>query len=288
MNTPCRMSAPRRVLAALCVLACQSGCDANGGGPGGPPTVAVHGVHATQDRVLAIMVSDPGQRDGFEVRCERALAERVGDAVGCSLSRRATGETARLRVSRIKGRGMGHHLHIRQTPIAPGDLSTFVDPRSFIGSVLAGEFKGQGVVSASCPGPMDLRAGASTWCTLRLEDSRRCRTLLTFTLDDPETARLQWRTRGVGGPGMEGCPSASPPGGDDAAAGTQGSGAIMATELLAMQDGLCRALMRHAGMGELERIGRKAGMRTMYEVGIAKAAAGVTTIEEVLRATGDA
>lgn len=59
-------------------------------------------------------------------------------------------------------------------------------------------------------------------------------------------------------------------------------------ELLVMDDELRRAVMRHAGMGELEQIGRKAGMRTMYEVGIAKALAGVTTIEEVLRVTEDA
>ena len=59
-------------------------------------------------------------------------------------------------------------------------------------------------------------------------------------------------------------------------------------ELLVMDDELRRAIMRHAGMGELEQIGRNAGMRTMYEVGIAKALAGVTTIEEVLRVTEDA
>lgn len=59
-------------------------------------------------------------------------------------------------------------------------------------------------------------------------------------------------------------------------------------ELLVMDDELRRAVMRHAGMGELEQIARAGGMRTMYEVGIAKALAGVTTIEEVLRVTEDA
>jgi general secretion pathway protein E len=48
------------------------------------------------------------------------------------------------------------------------------------------------------------------------------------------------------------------------------------------------AVMRHAGMGEIEQIARAAGMRTMYEDGIAKALAGQTTIEEVLRVTEDA
>ncbi|GHE29802.1 type II secretion system ATPase GspE [Vulcaniibacterium thermophilum] len=56
-------------------------------------------------------------------------------------------------------------------------------------------------------------------------------------------------------------------------------------EFLTMDDELRRAVMRHAGMGELEELARRAGMRTMYEDGIAKALAGVTTIEEVLRVT---
>ena len=59
-------------------------------------------------------------------------------------------------------------------------------------------------------------------------------------------------------------------------------------EFLVMNDELRRAVMRHAGMGEIEQIARQHGMRTMYEDGIAKALAGVTTIEEVLRVTEDA
>ncbi|MGO1718739.1 MAG: type II secretion system ATPase GspE [Luteimonas sp.] len=59
-------------------------------------------------------------------------------------------------------------------------------------------------------------------------------------------------------------------------------------EFLVMNDELRRAVMRHAGMGEMEQIARQHGMRTMYEDGIAKALAGVTTIEEVLRVTEDA
>ncbi len=59
-------------------------------------------------------------------------------------------------------------------------------------------------------------------------------------------------------------------------------------EFLVMSDELRRAVMRHAGMGELEQLAKQAGMRTMYEDGIAKALAGTTTIEEVLRVTEDA
>ncbi|WP_052101452.1 type II secretion system ATPase GspE [Novilysobacter arseniciresistens] len=65
--------------------------------------------------------------------------------------------------------------------------------------------------------------------------------------------------------------------------GYQGRTTIM--EFMLMDDALRSAVMRHAGMGEIERIAREAGMRTMYEDGIAKALAGLTTIEEVLRVT---
>jgi general secretion pathway protein E len=59
-------------------------------------------------------------------------------------------------------------------------------------------------------------------------------------------------------------------------------------EFLMMDDALRRAVIRHAGMDELEALARQAGMQTMYEDGIGKALAGLTTIEEVLRVTEDA
>ncbi|WP_255323098.1 type II secretion system ATPase GspE [Lysobacter sp. K5869] len=71
-----------------------------------------------------------------------------------------------------------------------------------------------------------------------------------------------------------------------APSGYHGRTTIM--EFLVMNDELRRAVMRHAGMGEIEQIARQAGMRTMYEDGIVKALAGLTTIEEVLRVTEDA
>jgi general secretion pathway protein E len=77
-----------------------------------------------------------------------------------------------------------------------------------------------------------------------------------------------------------------PRGSDIAPTGYLGRTTIM--EFLVMNDELRRAVMRHAGMGELEQLAREQGMRTMYEDGIAKALAGVTTIEEVLRVTEDA
>jgi general secretion pathway protein E len=65
--------------------------------------------------------------------------------------------------------------------------------------------------------------------------------------------------------------------------GYRGRRAIM--EFLVMTDPLRRLVMQRADAGEIERLARSEGMRTMYEDGIAKAVAGVTTLEEVLRVT---
>jgi len=56
-------------------------------------------------------------------------------------------------------------------------------------------------------------------------------------------------------------------------------------EFMVMSDPLRRLVMQHAGMGELEAQSRAEGMRNMYEDGLVKSLAGVTTIEEVLRVT---
>jgi len=63
------------------------------------------------------------------------------------------------------------------------------------------------------------------------------------------------------------------------------SGRTTIVEFLVMDDELRRAVMRRAGMGELEQLARQRGMRTMYEDGLEKALRGETTIEEVLRVT---
>ncbi|MCE7032759.1 type II secretion system ATPase GspE [Lysobacter sp. GX 14042] len=68
--------------------------------------------------------------------------------------------------------------------------------------------------------------------------------------------------------------------------GYRGRTTIM--EFMPIDDALRAAVMRHAGMGEIEHLAREAGMRTMFEDGIAKALAGMTTLEEVLRVTEDA
>ena len=67
--------------------------------------------------------------------------------------------------------------------------------------------------------------------------------------------------------------------------GTGYRGRVSILEMLVMSDALRGLVMRHATAGEIRQQAIAEGMQTMYENGIAKAVAGVTTIEEVLRVT---
>jgi general secretion pathway protein E len=55
--------------------------------------------------------------------------------------------------------------------------------------------------------------------------------------------------------------------------------------MLIMTDALRSLIMRHATAGELRAAAIGEGMETMYENGMRKSIAGITTIEEVLRVT---
>ena len=67
--------------------------------------------------------------------------------------------------------------------------------------------------------------------------------------------------------------------------GTGYYGRISINEVLVVSDAIRRQILQHAEATELQRAAIAAGMRPMFQDGIAKAAAGVTTIEEVLRVT---
>ncbi|HEY3584144.1 MAG TPA: type II secretion system ATPase GspE [Casimicrobiaceae bacterium] len=62
-------------------------------------------------------------------------------------------------------------------------------------------------------------------------------------------------------------------------------GRVCITEMMPMTDGLRRLVMKHATAAELRAEAISVGMITMYEDGLRKAVKGVTTFEEVLRAT---
>jgi len=67
--------------------------------------------------------------------------------------------------------------------------------------------------------------------------------------------------------------------------GTGFSGRVSIVELLTMSDSIRGMVMRHVTAGEVRQQAILEGMQTMYENGLCKAVAGVTTIEEVLRVT---
>jgi general secretion pathway protein E len=56
---------------------------------------------------------------------------------------------------------------------------------------------------------------------------------------------------------------------------------------LVMTDPIRRLVLRRAEAFELHRAAIEAGMRSMYDDGIRKAAQGLTSLEEVLRVTRD-
>jgi general secretion pathway protein E len=64
-------------------------------------------------------------------------------------------------------------------------------------------------------------------------------------------------------------------------------GRLAIVEFLVMTDDLRRLVMTHAQARQIEELALKEGMRTMYEDGMRKAVAGLTTIEEIMRVTSD-
>ncbi|QSA99122.1 type II secretion system ATPase GspE [Methylococcus sp. EFPC2] len=77
------------------------------------------------------------------------------------------------------------------------------------------------------------------------------------------------------------------PGGCELCDGTGYKGRLAILEFLVMSDDLRRLVMTHAQARQIEEQALKEGMHTMYEDGLRKAVAGLTTIEEVLRVTSD-
>ena len=75
------------------------------------------------------------------------------------------------------------------------------------------------------------------------------------------------------------------PVGCDHCGGTGYMGRVSILEMLVMSDAVRGMVMRHVTSGEIRQKAIEEGMLTMYENGLRKAVAGVTTIEEVLRVT---
>jgi general secretion pathway protein E len=73
--------------------------------------------------------------------------------------------------------------------------------------------------------------------------------------------------------------------GCDACGHTGFRGRLAVTELLVMDDEIARMVLARAEAREIQRSAVSHAMRTMFDDGLSKAQAGLTTIEEVLRAT---
>ncbi len=76
--------------------------------------------------------------------------------------------------------------------------------------------------------------------------------------------------------------------GCDACGGSGFRGRIAILELLVVNEAITRLVMARAEAGEVEAAAIRDGMRSMLADGVAKAAAGLTTLEEVLRVTREA
>jgi general secretion pathway protein E len=68
-------------------------------------------------------------------------------------------------------------------------------------------------------------------------------------------------------------------------AGTGYWGRVCIIEMMTLTDELRSLIMRHATSGEVRAEAIREGMETMFENGVRKSLAGITTIEEVLRVT---
>jgi general secretion pathway protein E len=75
------------------------------------------------------------------------------------------------------------------------------------------------------------------------------------------------------------------PKGCPACDGTGFRGRLCVTELLPMNDEIARLVLSRAEAREIQKVAIANGMTTMFGDGLIKAQAGLTTVEEVLRAT---
>jgi general secretion pathway protein E len=65
------------------------------------------------------------------------------------------------------------------------------------------------------------------------------------------------------------------------------SGRVAIIEFLTMSDRLRDLIVRNAPVGELREASQSEGLETMYQYGLRKCITGLTSVEEVMKATGD-
>ncbi|MGO4389321.1 GspE/PulE family protein [Microvirga sp. 2YAF29] len=98
-----------------------------------------------------------------------------------------------------------------------------------------------------------------------------------------KSALAPWQRHLYGGADIDACYEAM---GCEACQGTGYAGRIAIAEIMTMTDGIRSRLIEKADESELSSLARQAGMVSMLEDGLKKAASGLTSIEEVLRVAG--
>ena len=107
------------------------------------------------------------------------------------------------------------------------------------------------------------------------EQCRQLRTVLPEVVDEMELHRFT-TARPIELYHAVGCPTCGH---------TGYIGRVSIVEILTMSDGIRSLVMQHATAGEIRKLAIDQGMRTMFDNGLRKVMAGITTIEEVLRVT---
>lgn len=98
----------------------------------------------------------------------------------------------------------------------------------------------------------------------------------------PERTMLQ-QLRAQAGSALDDVPDAArSPGGCARCRETGYAGRTTVSEVMPVSDAIKRAILARASEAEIEAIARREGMTTMFEDGVAKAAGGITTLQEVV------
>ncbi len=101
----------------------------------------------------------------------------------------------------------------------------------------------------------------------------------------PAPLELLPRLRAVGEGPLEGPVQLYRANGCDACSGTGFFGRLVIAEVLHMTDALRKAVLAHATASEIRNLAVAEGMHTMYDDGLSKSLKGLTTVQEVIRAT---
>ena len=124
-----------------------------------------------------------------------------------------------------------------------------------------------------------------TSAVIAIQAQRLVRTLCTECREEYEPSPEMVERLGLQRFKKKGAVTLYRPRGCDACGGTGYSGRIAIVEILRMSDQIRDLVLKRCDVGDIARVAAEQGMVTMRDDGLAKAIAGLTTVEEVLRVT---